>query len=734
MITVLRPIIFLISILGFCRVWAQPSIPEPLADSLWAVWSNSEEGTEERLKALYNYAWDGYLHSNPDSAIYFSSLQLQLADHSENKEYKAKAYNLQGTAYKIKGDYVNAEQVYGLSIKILEETGDTKNLRKAYNNLGNLLYYQGNYPKAIDYFSQCLKYARESNDIKSEALTINNLSSVYYTMKEYDKALSYYENSLDLSLQAKDSAGIANVYNNMALVFMKKNELLKSRHLFEKSIGIRKRNNLISGLAASYNNMANLLKKTDRIEAIQNYTKSLEIYKEINDQQGIASAYENIGLVYFEDGNYGRSIEYSKKALELGEESGIIHLISSSAKTLYQAYKASGQKDKALKMHELHIAMRDSLEKIENTKALVIRELNEEYEKKKIADSIRALEVAEIQKAKYMAQKAKARQQELENEQLEIKSDFDQTINIILIVGLSLLLLVSILLFNRFRTANKQKVIIEEQKKVTDYAYKRLEEKNAEIVDSISYAKRIQNAILPSHSELKSLLPNAFVLYLPKDIVAGDFYWIKELKKSNKILFAVADCTGHGVPGAMVSVICNNALNRAVNEYELKQPADILNKSRDLVVMEFEKSKEEMKDGMDIALCSIAYNDGGAELIYSGANNPVWILRKGADTFEEFKANKAPIGKYVSKGEFSEHTIELSKGDHVFIFSDGYPDQFGGQKKKGEKFKSKRLRNTLIETTKMDKSERRNYLKSTFESWKGSHEQVDDVCLIGLEI
>ena len=208
--------------------------------------------------------------------------------------------------------------------------------------------------------------------------------------------------------------------------------------------------------------------------------------------------------------------------------------------------------------------------------------------------------------------------------------------------------------------------------------------KSKEVTDSIKYAKRIQSAILPSSKTIKEYLPNSFIFYKPKDIVAGDFYWLES--KNDTVLFAVADCTGHGVPGAMVSVICNNGLNRSVREYGLINPSDILNKTREIVISEFEKSDEDVRDGMDIALCSIKYkveskkSQTTAILQYAGANNPLWIVRD--HELIDIRPDKQPIGKHFKNSSFTPHSIELKKGDTIYIFSDGYADQFGGPKGK----------------------------------------------------
>ena len=197
-------------------------------------------------------------------------------------------------------------------------------------------------------------------------------------------------------------------------------------------------------------------------------------------------------------------------------------------------------------------------------------------------------------------------------------------------------------------------------------------------------------------------------------------------QKHDRVLFAAADCTGHGVPGAMVSVVCHNALNRSVREYNLSSPADILNKTREIVVGEFEKSESEVQDGMDISLCSL----DGNKLEYAGAYNPLYIIRYNA--LIELKADRWPIGKSRNKGDFTLQHKEIKKGDMMYLFTDGYIDQFGGEE--GKKLKKEKFKQILLSIHKLDVAEQKEKLKNEFATWRGEQEQVDDICIIGVMI
>ena len=392
----------------------------------------------------------------------------------------------------------------------------------------------------------------------------------------------------------------------------------------------------------------------------------------------------------------------------------------------YEKAYAISQKEKRLKEKELESAS----EQID-----VLEESNEKNLNKSIrlTDSLSVIEqINQLQEEKMQ------QQSDLISKQDKIMSQQRFIITISIGAGLLILTLLYFVYSSRNKVKNKN-IEISEQKA-------QLESQNKEILDSIKYAKRIQSAILPPAKLIDKHLNDYFILYKPKDIVAGDFYWFEPNisgSTTDSILIAAADCTGHGVPGAMVSVVCNNALNRSVRLHKLSDPSKILEKTRKIVVEEFEKSEEEVKDGMDVALVSLAQSELESEsedlrthtshsLSFSGANNPLWIIRKGGKEIEEFKADKQPIGKFENERPYSLHKTILNKGDSFYIFSDGYADQFGGEK--GKKFKTGNLKKLLLSVQELSMSEQKKKIDQEFEKWKGNLEQLDDVCIIGVRI
>lgn len=266
----------------------------------------------------------------------------------------------------------------------------------------------------------------------------------------------------------------------------------------------------------------------------------------------------------------------------------------------------------------------------------------------------------------------------------------------------------------------RQKEEVERQSRKVVELYKN-------VTDSIRYAKRLQDSILPPERRIKELLPESFVYYRPKDIVSGDFYWVERME--GRISFAAVDCTGHGVPGAFMSLIGHNGLNQAVRERRGGRPSEVLKVLNKLAFDALHKDREEylVRDGMDMALCN--YDPDRRILEYAGANSPLYVVR--GEEVLRFQPDKRPIGSFELQGEeFTDHRIHLEQGDMVYIFSDGYADQFGGPK--GKKFLYKRFRDLLLEISRFPAERQRGMLEEAFRGWRGVHEQVDDILVIGM--
>ena len=593
------------------------------------------------------------------------------------------------------------------------------------NNMGYAAENTGEIEKAIGYYFDALKLYEEIKNKEGEAYCLNNLAVLFESQDEYDQALTYHLKSLSLRQELGIDEQIIQTLNNIGAHYYKRNDLKSAIQYYQQSIVIAKKTNDLHNLALVYGNMGNIYLHSDEHDnGIEYFEKSIDIYDELEDAKGAAWGLYNLGNVFLKRKNFKKAIEKFELALARTNTINYAALKLNTYKLLYKTYAKLPNWKKAFEFYQNYNSLDDSINNLETQKLAIKQQTQYEFDKQKV------LIDAEHEKQLAIEKEAKAKQK------IIIYSTAG---------GLVLVALFLVFVFNRLQVTRKQKSVIEEQKTVVEKAHHELEEKNKEIMDSITYAKRIQSAILPPTKLVKEYLPQSFILYKPKDIVAGDFYWMEtktgsewkvegdenSLHKTHHsplILFAAADCTGHGVPGAMVSVVCNNGLNRSVREHGLIEPGQILDKTREIVIQEFEKSDEEVKDGMDISLCALDLNNN--KLSWSGANNPLWIIRN--NEIIEYKADKQPIGKYAESNPFTTHEIQLQKDDSIYIFTDGYQDQFGGEK--GKKFKAAKLRELLLSIQHEPMEIQREIIDQSFETWKGSLEQVDDVCVIGVRI
>ena len=557
---------------------------------------------------------------------------------------------------------------------------------------------------------------------KSKAYALNNFGIIYADHGDYSKAIDYYTRSLKIKEKLGNKKGIASSLNNIGLIYSGQGDYSKAIDYNTRSLKIQEKLGNKKRIASSLNNIGEIYRyQGDYSKAIDYYTRSLKIQEKLGNKVGIAVSLSNIGYIYQNQGNYDRAKEYISRSLHIAQAIDYAIVTKEASSLLWKVNKKLGKYKKALEMYELYVTTKDNLESKENEREVVRQEYKYAYEKQAATDSVKAAELYKIQAVQIAANKAEAKAQKQQKTYL--------------FIGLGLLALFGVFMFNRFRVTHKQKNIIDQQKTAVEnqkaeleYTHKKLAEQLHEISDSIIYAKRIQDAIMPSMAAIKEALKDCFVMYLPKDVVAGDFFWMEQV--DDITYYAAADCTGHGVPGAMVSVVCSNSLNKALLEEGIREPGKLLDRTREIVVERLTKSSIDVKDGMDISLCAL--NLKTKKLQWAGANNPIWILRKGATQIEDIKPNKQPIGLYHPSTPFTTHQLELNKGDSIYVFTDGYQDQFGGSK--GKKFKVKQLKEIILENSELSMNDQLILLKTTFLQWKGELEQLDDVCMIGVKI
>jgi serine phosphatase RsbU (regulator of sigma subunit) len=586
------------------------------------------------------------------------------------------------------------------ALTIISNSNDTNSLRskaEIFAYIADVNYLYGNIPKSLEYHYNGLKLSEEIGDFYGIATSLNDIGLIFDKQGDFENAMINYEKSLVLYKSLNDKQSVAILLNNIGKIYKEVKDFNKALEFYNEVVVINKDFNNLYNVGVAFNNIGEIYSLNgEYVKSLSYYNRSLDIYTKIDSKKGIASTLNKIGEVEIKLNNYNKAQKLLNQSYVIYNELKFPRELSIVAKNLYDVYKFQKNNSKALEFYEVYVTMRDSVNNIENQKSTYKAKIQYDFDKKESEI------IAEQEKKDIIIAQEKKRE-----------SVIKYTVLFILLI----VILFSSLLLNRFFVTKRQKTIIENQKHLVD-------EKQKEILDSIQYAKRIQTAILPPKRMIDEYLPNSFILYKPKDIVAGDFYWMEKIEDS--IIFAAADCTGHGVPGAMVSVICNNGLNKSVKEHKLTEPGIILDKAKELIVSEFEKSDDDVKDGMDISMCSIS----GYDLKWAGANNPLWIIRN--NDIIEYKADKQPIGKCDINKPFKTHNITLQKGDSIYIFTDGFVDQFGGEK--GKKLKSTGFKKLLLSIQDKTMKEQSEILNNMFENWKGSLDQTDDVCVIGVKI
>jgi serine phosphatase RsbU (regulator of sigma subunit) len=602
--------------------------------------------------------------------------------------------------------YTNSDSAirYGLmGIGAAKKAGLLANQGYVLNSLGVIYKDKGEYVKALNNFIEAEKLFESAQNDNGKILTTVNIGRVYELQNLFDKALSQYTIALSYAEKVNNKKNVALALNHIGSFYYSTNDKNKSLEYFKKYLDINKEINDVPHLMEALNNIAVLYQELGNYsEALLNFGSFLSYSQRTQDKKSISTSYHNIALVYKDKKEFSNAISYIDSSLFVSKQIKDFDNQREAYSTLSEIYKEQNNFPKALESYQLAMAAKDSL--LNQTRDQQFIEMSTKYDTEK---------------------------KEAENKLLKTEGEKQRAINTAITVGLCLVGALAFFIFRSYREKKKANIQLGAQNKEIKEQKNIIEVKQKEILDSIAYAKRLQDAILPPLNLLRKHVADSFIYYKPKDIVAGDFYWMESIS-ANHVLVAACDCTGHGVPGAMVSVVCSNALNRSVKEFNLTDPGKILDKTRELVLETFEKSDEDVKDGMDISLVSIFRipNSELLTILWAGANNPLWYFQN--NTMNEITANKQPIGKSENPKPYNTHTIQLNKGDMLFLFTDGYADQFGGPK--GKKFKYKQLSQLLQKNAFLGMEEQRQALSQTFDNWKGNLEQVDDVCIIGLRV
>ena len=679
---------------------------------------------------IYTSDYDKAMQCATDAITLATSLLQNKELAVTAKKSMAASYNTLGNVYFRRSDYVKALEYNLSALKIREELGDKKGMTNSYNNIGIIYTNQSDYPKALEYHFKSLQLAETLGEDNAMARSYNNIGNIYI-LSDLPKALEYYFKSLKLKEKLGDKKGMASSYNNIGQIYYKQSDFPKALEYNFRSLKMAEAVGNKKGMTDSYNNIgeiytvfydkdtlhAGIVFSVDNERKQVPYAalldsaallqkKALVINRELGDEYGLTFSLSGLGHVLMRQHKYAAAVPLFLNAYTVADTIGALSQKMGAAKSLYEAYKNLKDASSALAWHEKYITHKDSIYNEEVNKKAVQAEMNFEFEKKE------AVAKAEQDKkdALYIAELARQTTQ---------RNGF--------IAGFALMLALAAVTYRSYRNKRKAHAIIAHQKELVEEKNRIVEEKNKDITDSINYAKNIQQAILPLDQRIAAALKEYFVLFKPRDIVSGDFYWFTE--KDNYIFIAVADCTGHGVPGAFMSMIGSAILTHVVSERGITEPGKILSEANRKIKEALKQSENNNRDGMEIFLLRFDKSNLNKAQA-AGAMRTLYCIN---DELNEVPGDKMSIGGTTDDHfQYTTHELTFQKGTTLYITSDGYADQFGGAA--GKKFRTGNLKKLLLSIQDRSMNDQKQVLNETFDTWKGNIEQVDDVCVIGVKI
>ncbi|HAA18285.1 MAG TPA: hypothetical protein DCP28_05760 [Cytophagales bacterium] len=580
--------------------------------------------------------------------------------------------------------------------------------------------------QALIHYQQAWELAPQDTATWLGAQSLEKLGTLLLSQTEYERAQAYLQQSLKAyhTLQKEKKAGRVNGLLGDCNRAQQKWEQAIAHYLLSSSQATGYGDTL--AIIRSRLNLGKVHRYLGDLEQALNYGEdSYQLVKMGPNSILIAEVQAYLAQVHLDLNDLALARDLAQSALATTRNSGDMTVQRDAIEVLYKISKAQEEYTQALALHEQLLVVDDSL----SSRTLQNELDTQEFQKQVSMDSIRKQESIQ-----------------LAGEKLRETVRRQRLMAIYLGVGLVLSVLFGGFIFNRIRLTKRQEAMLVHQTGQIKEAVSSLQRKNAQMLSSIAYAKRIQAAVLPHETLIRKRFPESFLFARPKGIVAGDFFWIEQV--GDTTLLAVADCTGHGVPGALVSIKCSEALNRAVYEHRLLDPGRILDEARTIVLNEFSQTDEPISDGMDIALCAIR----GTELAFAGAYNPLWLFRPGKHavptdseeasfskittledyTLIEVKPDKQPIGRFITSKPYQTKKLQIQPGDTFYLFSDGYADQFGGEQ--GKKYQKANFKKLLASMQTVDLTQQPYQLSEALNQWKGSTEQVDDITVVGVKV
>lgn len=646
----------------------------------------------------------GLFSENPKKSLSVAMEANRLANKSNNKRLLAFTLNTIGSAYNYKGNNDSSIFYHQQAFEIQKEIDDLLGQGRSLTNLGIAYTEKGFNDKAIQCFLEAeKKFTTIKFDIGLSKL-YNSLGALFYNINDYENSISYYNKGIALSERLQDDVLNYSLKINLANVYGYINKPKEALALYMDGYRIAKRDSNYSDLIMICNNISHEYLELKNFDSAALYSQEALtlIYQHKPDDYVKITAFSNQADILAHHKDFIKAIAYVDSAIlvlrqtpDLKKEIGLKQQLG---KLLYK----NANYERSYEVLSEALTLKDSLYQ---------KNLNEKLSE---INTVHEVEKKEAQISSLNESKKK------------------QTVINYLLAGVGFVSICFLIAAVRsYQRKKRDNLLIQQQKDEVSAKNTIIEHKQKEIIDSITYGKRLQEAILPSQDYWHEYLKESFILYQPKDIVAGDFYWME--KSGNYLYVAAADSTGHGVPGAMVSVVCSNALNRSLLEFKLSDTGKILDKTKELVIATFEKSGSEVKDGMDISLLRIDLRElrsNEVSLQWSGANNPLYYTQN--NTLTVLKADKQPIGKSDMASDFTTHHFKLPKNEMLYLITDGFADQFGGDS--GKKFKYKPLQDLLLSIKALKVNDQIDILQKEFKTWKKGLDQVDDVTIIGIKL
>jgi tetratricopeptide (TPR) repeat protein/serine phosphatase RsbU (regulator of sigma subunit) len=665
-------------------------------------------------------------HNNNElgRAIEYYNKSLDLKKETGDREGASIVLNDIAVAFYDSGKYETAVNNYKESFKINEELGNKKISSVILDNIGQVYENTYQFEKAVDFYEQSLNIVHNLKEKEEEAIIHDKIGKIHLEQNNLEKAIESYQKSLEIDKDLNREENIAATLNNIGSVYYNLGKFDDAKNYYEQSLDVTKKIGDNKQISIALNNIGNINYDRNKFrKAIDYYKQSIEIKQGIDYKEGIAVSLHNIGNAYKGLKDYNQALEYYKRSSDLADEISYIEVTARNNRAFSEVYSLLNDYKKAYDYQKLFAEAKHT---ISDDKIQIFEGVSKEREedKRALIASLRR----QIQKQKLLAEyEAVRRQKEIEIKNLELinvkeKTKRQQLVIILGFIGLIALVVFSFMIYRQYIQKKKANIELIEKNRLISH-------QKQQITDSIRYASRIQKAVLPPEEFVTRILPQHFILNKPRDIVSGDYYWTTQREKES--IIAVADCTGHGVPGAFMSMLGIAFLNEIVNKSDTAKSHEILEQLRTNVMNSLHQTgrEDEAKDGMDIALIIIDLES--SMLQFSGAHNPLYLIRN--KKLQEVKADKMPIGISARYNKpFRNHKIQLKKEDMLYIFSDGYMDQFGGETRK--KFGFRRFRELLLEIHLKPVDEQREILDNTFITWKGNYDQIDDIMVMGIRI